>query len=201
MALTPKLAAKLLAALKDADDENAPRGADSVLNFMLSQLRQLDELSNGYPRNPIAANVWTDGASLARVGDELSDELGRRNLTEREELATRIAAGMACRVMSHYPEEIFPRVLRNARCREALGHLADAAQSYGSIVADFDQLGLAELLDGAADDVSDSDVLILESVRVAALRLSELRKEDRVAQLARANRIARFLDRRGSRPT
>lgn len=200
MALTPKLAAKLLRALKDANVESAPQGASSVLNFMLSQLRQLDELSNGYPRNPIAGNVWMDGAALTTVADELADEVTRRELPEHIELAPRIAAGMACKVMSHYPEEIFPRVVRNGRARLALARTDDAAQCFLSVVADFDNLGLVELLDQSPDDLTHADIAILQAFHTAAVQLRELRPNERPALVARADDVARLLERRRAEP-
>jgi hypothetical protein len=73
---------------------------------------------------------------------------------------------MALQIVAHYPEEIFPRVLRNAVCYEALGMISEAVVGYSSIVNDFDQLRLEEILD-CSEPFNDSEVRILTSVRKA----------------------------------
>ena len=158
--------------------------AAALLNFLLRQLEELRDLANGYPRNPIAGDVWFSGKALAELCDELTVVLADRGLPEQEELASRLAVGMALQVMGHYPEEIFPRVLRNARCREALGQLTEAITGYESIVDDYVEMGLAELLEDEQLDASSR--MILESVGYAATRLGELDPE-RVEALVSLN--------------
>jgi hypothetical protein len=95
---------------------------------------------------------------------------------------------MACQVMAHYPEEIFPRVVRNARCREDLGERDVAADCYRSILSDFQQLELTELLVPDAEPLQPADRTIIDAVCTAAQRLGELRPEGRpqLAELQQA---------------
>lgn len=92
--------------------EHEPRqlaaSADEALNFLRKQLEELRDLANGYPRNPISVTVWSDGQAFTLACDALVEALAGRNEAVRQELASRLAAGMACQVMGHYPEEIFP---------------------------------------------------------------------------------------------
>jgi hypothetical protein len=177
MLLDPAKARHLMGTLASAlGDDDVRAAAEDVLNFLLRQLEELRELANGYPRNPIDGAVWSDGKALAEICDELTELFSRKGLLREEELASRLATGMACQVMGHYPEEIFPRVLRNSRCRETIADLEEAIGGYEAIVGDFHAMGLAELLE---DDqpLDQSERAILESVYEAARRLGELRPE------------------------
>ena len=177
MALNPSKARELLLALSNAqDDQNIRAAADRVLNFLLNQLEELRELANGYPANPISAAVWMDGTALTQLCDELTALLAVKALPNQQELASRLAVGMACQVMGHYPEQIFPRILRNSRCREGISHLDEAIGGYEAIVADFSEMGLDDLLDDRGP-LDESARVVLESVHDAAERLGELQPE------------------------
>jgi len=93
-----------------------------------------------------------------------------------EEFASRLATGIACQVMGRYPEQIFPRVLRNSRCREAIADIEKAIGGYEAIVDDFHKMGLVDLLEDN-EPLDKSERAILESVLEAAKRLGELRPE------------------------
>jgi hypothetical protein len=177
LTLDPEKARHLMGAMASAQGEdNVLAATEDVLNFLLRQLEELRELANGYPRNPIDGAVWSNGKDLAEICDELTELFSRKGLLREEELASRLATGMACQVMGHYPEEIFPRVLRNSRCRETIADLEEAIGGYEAIVGDFHAMGLSELLE---DDqpLDQSERAILESVYEAARRLGELRPE------------------------
>lgn len=177
MPLNPARAKELVVALEKAREPGALAvAADMALNFLLKQLEELRELANGYPRNPISGDVWMDGQALTFVCDALTEALAGRSEPERQELASRLAAGMACQVMAHYPEEIFPRVVRNGRCRESLRQIDVAMGSYEAVVADFSSLGLDEMLDESGP-LEDSERRILGAVCEAIERLSALQPE------------------------
>ncbi|MFO0589784.1 MAG: hypothetical protein U0441_19750 [Polyangiaceae bacterium] len=171
--------------------DDVRRAAADALNFLLKQLEELRVRANGYPRNPISGDVWVNGRALTEVCDALADEFSRRGLAHEEELASRIATGMALQIMGHYPEEIFPRVLRNSRSRERIGEVDEAIGGYEAIVADFDVLGLVSLLEDD-EPPDESGRVILTSLYEAVSRLSELRPE-RAATLEdlKANLLAR----------
>ncbi len=80
---------------------------------------------------------------------------------------------MALQIMAHYPEEVFPRVLRNAMCCEGLGMISEAIDGYSSVVDDFDQLRLEELLN-SSEPFEDSEAKTLTAVRNAFAGLQRL---------------------------
>ncbi|XXX75551.1 hypothetical protein WMF30_48665 [Sorangium sp. So ce134] len=183
MALNVETARERLEAFKSAQGQDDLRvAAEQILDFLLTQLEELRVLANGYPRNPISGAVWTDGKALAELCDVLADAFSSKGLPHQEELASRLAAGMACQVMGHYPEEIFPRVLRNSQCRERIDHLDGAICGYEAIVADFGALELDYLLQ-EDEELDQTGRVILTAVQQAAARLGELHPE-RAGQLA-----------------
>jgi len=194
-ALSPAHAHGLFLNVVKAEGRNqAGEAAAALLNFLLPQLDTLRELANGYPRNPIDGSVWSDGKTLAELCDELTTVLAARELPQQEELASRLAAGMALQVMSHYPEEIFPRIVRNARCREALGQEEAAVRSYEAVLGDFYRLELLELLDdGVALDEASRGIVAALSTAVA--RLAELRPARRPTLRALGALLTQCLER------
>jgi len=147
--------------------------AETAFSFLVVQLHILGDSANGYPTNPIDAQVWTEGYSLANTCDRFADAVARWNQRRGEEQATRLAATMALQIMAHYPEEVFPRVLRNAVCCEGLGMISEAIEGYSSVVDDFDQLLLEEILD-SSEPFKDSEAKILIAVRNAFAGLQRL---------------------------
>ncbi|MBL7981405.1 MAG: SRPBCC family protein [Flavobacteriales bacterium] len=166
--------------LKQRERDDIRPLIDEALNFLVGQLHALQLLANNYPANPISADVWMNGSALTMICDGLANELARRKLPDQEELATRLAAGMACQVMAHYPQEIFPRVFRNSHCREAIDQISEAIVGYNAIVCDFRAQELEYLLE---DEELDGDGrMILNVTAQAAQRLVELRP-DRTLEL------------------
>ena len=176
--------------------EAAVEAAGTAFSFLVGQLHALADSANGYPRNPIEGRVWKEGCRLASICDQFADAAAHWNQRRGEEQATRLAASMAMQVVAHYPEEIFPRVLRNAKCCGALEMTTDAAEAYHCIAADFDALDLEEILE-LTEPLEEADVTILTCLREA---LSGLERLDQTgltdAQRALAERVNEALSNR-----
>jgi hypothetical protein len=174
MELNSQEAQRLVDLVAQAPDlEAALASAQKALSFLIGQLHILGDKANGYPRNPIEGSVWQEGRRLTAVCDQFADAVSRWHQRRGEEQATRLAVSMALQIMAHYPEEIFPRVLRNAKCCESLNKMTEAADGYRCIVGDFDALDLKELLD-TADPLEGSQLTILDSLREALAGLQRL---------------------------
>lgn len=177
---TPRLdVAEAIARVKAVNDAatraEVEGAAHSALAFVAAQSELLHTAANGYPRNPISVDVWMGGTELARACDALADSLGTRGLREEEAEASRLAVSCACSVVGHYPEKIFPRVLRHARCQEALGKLEVAIPSYAAVVRDFQQLELDQLyLDDQGEPLGEPGRTILIAVSECLGRLRTL---------------------------
>jgi hypothetical protein len=179
-ALDPRTAKSLVDAVVAASTETDTRqAADRALSFLSDQSTLLRSQANGYPRRPIEADVWRNGAGLTSACDALADALQRRGLVEDEEKASALAVVCACAVMGHYPEQIFPRVVRRARCLESVGRAARAADGYAAVVKDFEVLGLSEqyLDEGDDDELPGEGRVILEALATSISRLKVLAPE------------------------
>src|SRR6478752_6964073 len=164
MSLDSKHAQRLVEELEQAEtEEEAVTRSARAWDFLLAQLRILRDRANGYPRNPIDGLTWTEGYHLAQVCDRFADAVRTRGHRSGEEQAAGLAAAIACEVVGHYPQEIFPRVLRTARCREANGHPDKAINDYLAIVGDFRDLELASILEDE-EALQASDRCILNSL-------------------------------------
>lgn len=141
-------AARLVNLVEQAKEiEVAIKAAESAFSFLLMQLQLLKDRANGYPRNPISADVWGEGYALISVCDRFAVASKKWGMLYGEEQATKVAVLTALQVVAHYPEEIFPRVVRNAECCESLNMIAEAISGYRSVVGDFNNLQLKELIE------------------------------------------------------
>jgi hypothetical protein len=176
----------------------AVASAETAFSFLVAQLHILGDSANGYPKNPINAQVWTEGLNLANTCDRFADAVARWDQRRSEEQATRLAATMALQIMAHYPEEVFPRVVRNAMCCEGLAMIVEAIDGYTSVVDDFDHLQLEEILDSSGP-FNDSEAKILTAVHNAFAGLQRL-SPHRIspAQRENFNRLNAALARRST---
>jgi hypothetical protein len=200
MPLDSQEAERLVDLVEQAKDLDAAiAAAGKAFSFLVAQLHVLGESANGYPRNPIDGNVWKEGYALTSICDRFADAVARWKQRCGEEQATGLAVSMALQVVAHYPEEIFPRAVRNAKCCESLDKMSDAVQGYRCVVGDFDKLHLEELLDDS-EPLEVSQKLILTSVsdalsglqRIApeGLTETELALQERVTAVLRGPRAA-----------
>lgn len=200
MSLDSEQAQRLVNAVENATDlDVAISAAEAAFAFLIGQLHVLGDEANGYPRNPIVGRVWKEGQQLTLACDRFADAVARWKQHRGEEQATGLATAMALQVMGHYPDEIFPRVLRNARCRESLQMTEGSIEGYSCIVDDFKKLDLENELDGA-EDIGTSQARVVNSVRDALRALERLdpaRFSDEDKELCA--RLDRFLGVFGTR--
>jgi len=198
--LDPTTAAKLVDAVEHATSrESAQACALEAGQFLIGQLQVLRAKANGYPRNPIDGATWFAGRDLAETCDRFANSAGRHRLANGEEQATALAVAMALQVMAHYPDEIFPRVLRNARCLEARGKEEEAVGAYQAIRDDFEQMDLDEILDEIESDTvpDEATAKILSAVVDAIDGLARLRPSSLAhADGDRRRRAVNLLSRR-----
>lgn len=172
------------------DRQAAMAAAEKAFAFLVGQLHLLGEKANGYPKNPIAGDVWQEGHNLAKACDRFADAISHWDAKRGEEQATRLAASLAMQVVAHYPQEIFPRVLRNAKCCESLGMLKEAIAAYSCIIDDFSALDLEELLDGS-EPLEGSQVVILAALREALRAVQRISPQHLTpSQLALSEKIS-----------
>ena len=171
------------------DNASYEVAAQTALTYLIAQLHRLEDLANGYPRNPIRADVWQQGQLLTHACDQFADACRG---PQGEEQISRLAASMAMQVMGHYPNEIFPRVLRHARCCETLGQAAEALEGYRCITEDFEVMELQNLCD--TEQLEATDWTILQSTSDALAGVQRLSPDGlSVTEAALQERLAATL--------
>lgn len=150
--------------------------AMQALKALQRECVRIKEKSNGYPANPITANVWLDGAALGPIAEGLARLLNQRGLIDLEEKAQTLRCMAILAVQSHYHHIVGPAMLARAECNERLGNAQLAGQIYKAVVADFswivDEWGVTE---GAP---TDEDRGSLECLFQAIDRLRKVQPED-----------------------
>ena len=158
-----------------ADPRSGEAEARELLAFAREQCDRLIRLANGYPHGEISPNVWMDGAGMVATLDALSDDLQRRALPAEEE-GRSLAIRAACAVMSHYPEEVFPRVVRRGAAAERWNKPEVAVQCYLAVVRDYEEIGLQQDVE-TGEPLGGGTTIALEAVRDAMRRLLPLAPE------------------------
>ncbi len=178
-----------------ATPEAARTCAARAWDFFVAQHQLLRQRANGYPANPINGETWSQGHRLAQSCDRFADVLQTRGDHLAEERAARLAAALACEVVGHYPAEIFPRVLRVAKCSERNGKSDQAVDDYLAIIGDFRDLGLDSTLDDGVE-LEDSDRCVLRCLAEALEAVERLApsRNDADAAAWKAKARARSLE-------
>lgn len=176
-----------LNALKQGDAEVAREAVEAALTFLAEQVTLLREKANGYPANPIQADVWMDGAALATHGAALAEALHETDWTEAELTAAQCWASATLAVQSHYRNLVGPAMLAMAEPAERLGEIEYAASLYDAVIKDFEDL--IDTYEGEAEPLSedDDDRIALESLKTALERRLDIHpnEAERKAQLER----------------
>jgi hypothetical protein len=111
--------------------------AIQALKALHRECLRVQDKANDYPSNPIAADVWLDGAMLGPTAEGLAALLNQRGLLDLEEKAQTLRCMAVLAVQSHYHHIVGPAMLGRAECNERLGNRQLAGQIYQAVVADF----------------------------------------------------------------
>ncbi|MGC4045700.1 MAG: hypothetical protein QM758_18060 [Armatimonas sp.] len=176
-----------LNALKTDKESEMRAAVEAALTFLVEQVNTLRAKANGYPANPIQADVWMDGAALATHGAALTEALHETDWTEAELTAAQCWASATLAVQSHYRNLVGPAMLAMAGPAERLGDVTQAAGLYDAVIKDFEDL--IDTYEGETAPLSeeDEDRVALESLKTALERRLVIypNETERRAQLER----------------
>lgn len=159
-----------LNALETGDEAEMRSAVEAALTFLAEQVTLLREKANGYPANPIQADIWMEGTALATHGAALAEALHKTDWTEAELTAAQCWASATLAVQSHYRNLVGPAMLAMAEPAERLGETQYAASLYDAIIKDFEDL--IDTYEGETESLSeeDEDRVALESLKTALER-------------------------------
>jgi hypothetical protein len=140
-----------------------------VLDVLHRECVEVSKKADGYPANPISADVWLNGAMLGPMAESLADLLDQRGLHDLEEQAHCLRCMAVLSVQSHYHHLVGPAMLARAECNERLGNPDLAVQIYQAVIGDFSWF--VEQGESEPDAPSDEDRISLECLAQALDRI------------------------------
>lgn len=142
----------------------------AVLQQLEAEIERVRLQAGDYPANPIAANVWLDGAGYANLSWALTHHFKQSGWLKQEHNASLLWAKATMAVCSHYHHLVGPAMIAHADCLDRLGNGDRAAQMYVSVVQDFSCFVLDDS-NHEAEGPSEEDRIAIESLKTAAERL------------------------------
>ncbi|MBL0743676.1 hypothetical protein [Chryseolinea lacunae] len=149
---------------------NAPHFEEVLAATLVECIRNgavhIEESANGYPKNPINAKVWMDGAELRCLADKLIEYFKRKSNDRNELEVLFLKAKVTCAIMAHYPESVGPDMNALALKFEKLGETKNAKRYYTPVVNDFTSLvdGTEENLSQPNPEVFENEISIVQSL-------------------------------------
>jgi hypothetical protein len=140
-----------------------------TLKRLDAEIHTVQQRANGYPSNPISADVWLSGAGYGNLASELTRHFKNAGWLQREEIASSLWAKATLAVCSHYHHMVGPAMLASADCQDRLGNTERSWPMYAAVVRDF-----AFLLDDWDNEIEgpmEDDRLAIESLLTATERL------------------------------
>lgn len=121
-----------------ASETELREAAYPTLIALQEECQQLRQDADGYPANPIRADVWMHGAmSLAPLTALFAEYLRQRGQIEYEEAARGMHCMVVLSVQGHYHHIVGPAMLARAECNERLERFDFAVALYRAVVGDF----------------------------------------------------------------
>jgi len=156
----------------DAARELHNEAVYQTLVLLNDEIEKIRQRANGYPVNPISADVWVTGTQYAGLACALTQHFQAAGWLKREETASGLWAKATLAVTSHYHHLVGPAMLANAACHERLGNLSRAAEMYTGVVRDFAVFADEWQAEAAAQ--TGNDRTSLECLKTAVERMLDL---------------------------
>ena len=142
-----------------------------VLRALEAEIQEVRQLANGYPANPIGADVWMNGAMYSGWAEALTQHFKVAGWLKHERNASGLWVAATLAVNSHYHNLVGPAMTSNADCYARLGQTDEAVERYRAVVADFSFLVDEWLSEEAYPENEDR-----ESIRYLEISLEELER-------------------------
>lgn len=162
---------KVLGLRLNTDSDRDEHGEEvlQVLQCLDAGIEAVRQRANGYPANPISADVWLTGAGYGNLACALTHHFKTAGWLKREENASALWAKATLTVCAHYHHMVGPAMLANADCHDRLGNVERSSQMYAAIVNDFAFL-LNDWVNQTEAPANENRVA-LESLQTAVERL------------------------------
>jgi len=154
---------------------------DKLFDIIPDVVGNIKEQSKGYPRNPMNALVWSEGAGVRSSLNALIYYYRLKDNTDTLHFLIMNRTQITLSIMGHYKHLVGPDMLESAQIKEQLGD-ADAALSfYKAIDADFKN-ELNWFVDTPEVGPNEEDVVTLESLEKAWMAIDRLSGADQYSE-------------------
>jgi len=147
---------------------------DKLFDSIPDIVKNIKEQAKGYPRNPINALVWSEGAGFRsglnaliyyyKLKDDDSDTLHFLIMNRTQ---------ITLSIMGHYKNLVGPDMIESAKMKERLGDTDAALSFYKAIEADFKN-ELTWFIHSPETGPNEEDVITLESLKEALKAIDRL---------------------------
>lgn len=156
---------------------------DKLFDVIPDIVQNVKEQSKGYPRNPMNALVWSEGAGFRsslnaliyyyRLKEDNTDTLHFLIMNRTQ---------ITLSIMGHYRHLVGPDMIESAKIKEQLGNTEAALSFYRAVEADF-KSELQWFVDTPEAGPNEEDVVSLESLKQALLAIDRLSGTDQYSRL------------------
>lgn len=154
---------------------------EKVLDKLLDSMSAISELirkeSAGYPRKPMNALVWTEGAGMRSGMAALAYYFKEKDDTDHLHFAIMKRTGITLAIMGHYKHLVGPDMIEAGLIKEKLGENDTAIGFYEAVRDDFAQ-EIDWFVATPEAGPNEEDVITLESLKKAYLALDRLKGTD-----------------------
>lgn len=172
----------------EASEREMRESATQALMVLYRACAEVKEKANGYPANPISADVWFNGALLGPMAEKLAALLQQQGLFDLEEQAHSLRCMAVLAVQSHYHHIVGPAMIARGECNERMGNIKLAAQIYQAVIGDFEWF--VEKWESETEAPTEEDYTSLECLDHAVAHLLELQPN-----IAQATHLHQLLER------
>ncbi|MDU1890243.1 MAG: hypothetical protein E6767_06095 [Dysgonomonas sp.] len=158
-------------------DEASGKVERKILDSLPELVKAIQSESNGYPRQPISALVWMEGAGLRAVLNGLAYYYEKKEDIDHLHLAVILRTQITLAIMGHYKNIVGPDMVEAAKVKERIGQTEAALAFYNAVKKDF--IGEFNYFRSNPElGINEDDIVIFQSLKNALLAIDRLNSND-----------------------
>ena len=155
---------------------------DKLFDVIPDIVKNIKEQSKGYPRNPMNALVWSEGAGFRSSLNALIYYYKLKDNTDTLHFLIMNRTQITLSIMGHYRHLVGPDMIESAKIKEKLGDTDAALSFYKAVEADF-KGELRWFMDTPEAGPNEEDVVSLESLKQALESIDRLSGANQYTEL------------------
>lgn len=158
-----------------------------VLMAVPDVVRKIQTEAAGYPRKPISALVWAEGAAIRAALNGLAYYYKEKEDSEHLHFAVMLRTQVTLAIMGHYKNIVGPDMIDAAQVKEKIGETDAALSFYNAVKKDF--IGELNYFRSNPElGINEDDIIIFQSLKSALVAI------DRLCDNNEHNEICGYID-------